>query len=57
MIERAYRATVLALYQVSLAVGIAMFPIALVASRAGVTLPVHRAIDRLGEAYDDARST
>jgi hypothetical protein len=49
-----HRAALFALYQFSLLVGIFMLPIALVMRRLGVTLPVHRAIDRLGTAYDRA---
>ncbi len=41
-----------ALYQLSLMVGIALMPVALVTSRFGFTLPVHRVIDRLGSAYE-----
>jgi hypothetical protein len=59
METRLYRGTVLALYQLSLLLGIALLPIALVARRFGVALPIHRMISRLGDAYentaDDAR--
>ena len=54
MIQRVYRGTLLALYQISLAVGILLMPLALVASRAGITLPVHKLIDRLDSAYEGA---
>lgn len=48
-----YRAVVFALYQISLAVGIALLPIALLARHAGVRLRVGRFVERLGAAYDD----
>jgi hypothetical protein len=50
-----YRLCVFALYQLSIAVAIALFPVALLARQVGVTLPVHRPVERLGTAYDDAR--
>ncbi|MHB9285994.1 hypothetical protein ACKVMT_03025 [Halobacteriales archaeon Cl-PHB] len=56
MESRLYRATVFALYQLTLMVGIAMLPLALVARRLGVPLPFHRAVTRLGEAYDRTQS-
>lgn len=49
-----YRATVFALYQISLFVGIAMMPMALAMRKLGVTLPVHRIVSRFGEAYERA---
>ena len=52
MVSRPYKATLFALYQLSLLVGIAVLPVAVVASRAGVELPIHRIITRLGEAYE-----
>jgi len=55
MIERAHRATLFALYQLSIAVGIALLPMALVVKRVGVTLPVHRLIEGLGRKYEAAR--
>lgn len=54
MASRLYRGAVFALYQLSLLLAIALLPVALVARRAGVTLPIHRAVDRLGEAYEGA---
>ncbi len=56
MVSRLYRATVFALYQLTLVVGIALLPLALVARRLGVPLPIHRAITRLGEAYERTQS-
>lgn len=54
--ERAYRATLLVLYQLSLLVGIVAMPLALVADRLGFDLPLHRAVERLGEKYKQAAS-
>jgi hypothetical protein len=53
--ERLYRATLLALYQLTLLVGIVMLPVAMVAERAGLSVPVDRAITRLGDAYEATR--
>lgn len=53
--ERLYRAALLALYQVSLLVGIALFPFAVVARRAGIHLPIDRVVERFRTAY--VRST
>lgn len=49
-----HRAALFALYQVSVALGILLLPVALVLARAGVALPVHRVVDSLGEAYEAA---
>ncbi|MFB6184430.1 MAG: hypothetical protein ABEI96_07735 [Haloarculaceae archaeon] len=49
-----YRAALFALYQFSLLLGIVMFPFAVAARQVGVTLPVHRVVDRLGNAYERA---
>lgn len=51
MIHRIYRATLLALYQLSIVLGIALLPVALVANRAGFHLPVGRLVERLGDSY------
>ncbi len=47
-----YRATVFALYQFSVVLGIALLPIALAANRAGIRLPIDRLIDRLQTSYE-----
>jgi hypothetical protein len=52
--ERVYRATLLVLYQLTLLAGIVMLPVAMVARRVGLRLPVHRAIEHLGEKYEQA---
>ena len=50
--ERIYRATLLALYQLTLLAGIMLMPLALVTERLGIRLPIHRAVRRLGDAYE-----
>ncbi|WP_255167316.1 hypothetical protein [Natrononativus amylolyticus] len=57
MKSRVYYATMFALYQLCIAVGIAVMPLAIAARQAGVTLPVHRVLANVGEAYEDARTT
>ena len=57
MESRLYRTTLLALYQMSLLLGILVMPFALVARQVGVTLPVHRVVTRLGDAYERAEGT
>jgi hypothetical protein len=52
MASIAYRAAVFALYQFSLVAAIALLPIALVLGRAGVELPLHHPVERLGTAYE-----
>jgi hypothetical protein len=49
-----YRFTLFALYQFSLLLGIALLPVAIVARRAGIDLPIHRVVSRLGAAYERA---
>jgi hypothetical protein len=40
-----------ALYQASIVLGIALLPVALVARRAGISLPIGRLVDRIDAAY------
>lgn len=56
MTSRVHRATLFALHQLCLMIGIAMMPVAIAARQAGLTLPVHRLLASIGEAYEDARS-
>jgi hypothetical protein len=56
METRLHTAFLFALYQLSVVLGIVLLPVALVARRAGVMVPIHRVIDRLGEAYERSRS-
>ncbi len=53
MIDPVERAILYALYNVSIAFGIMLMPIALLARRMGVTLPIHRVIDRVDRAYTE----
>lgn len=55
MIERLHRTALLAVYQATIALGIALLPAALLARRAGFTLPVGRLVERTGEAYARTR--
>lgn len=54
MIEAFQRTTLFALYQFAVVLGIVLMPLALVARQVGVTLPVGRFIDTVGEAYENA---
>lgn len=45
---------VFALYQLSVLLGIVLLPIALVAQRMGIRIPLHRVLHRLDEAYEHA---
>lgn len=56
MISRVYCATLFALYQTCIAIGIALMPLAVVANQAGFTLPVHRILTSVGAAYEDAQA-
>ena len=42
-------------YQVALALGLALLPVATLAHRVGVTLPVQRVLERSRDAYKGAR--
>ncbi|MFB6233504.1 MAG: hypothetical protein ABEH61_04525 [Haloarculaceae archaeon] len=53
---RAYRATLLVVYQLTLLVGIAALPVAVLARQVGLRLPVGRAVERLGEKYEQTTS-
>jgi hypothetical protein len=52
MTNSLYRASVLSLYQITVVLGIALLPIALVANRAGIPFPIGRLIERLDSAYE-----
>ena len=49
------RTTLFALYQLSLLTGLLLLPVALLASRGGLTLPVGRLVERTGRAYAATR--
>jgi hypothetical protein len=57
MATAVYRAGVLALYQLSILLGIALLPFALLARRVGVSLPIGRVLERLDTAYTAAGET
>lgn len=52
MIESATRLTVFALYQLTVLFGILLLPVALLARRVGINLPIGEVIERLDSAYD-----
>ncbi len=52
--DRAYRATLLVLYQLTLFAGILLMPLALITRWFGLRLPVDRAVLGLKEAYERA---
>lgn len=56
MIGTAYRASLLALHQLTVALGIVLLPVAVLARRAGVRLPIRRPIEATTEALEDAMS-
>ena len=55
MFESLYRVGAFAAYQLTLVVGIALMPLALLARRLGVTVPVGDLVATAGRAYDGAR--
>ena len=54
MKARLRRAILFAAYQTALLLGIVTFPLALLSERAGISLPVNRLVERLGEAHERA---
>jgi hypothetical protein len=48
------RATLFALYQMSVLTGIFLLPVALVARRAGVPFPMHHVMQTIAKAYEEA---
>ncbi|WP_410764593.1 hypothetical protein [Haloferax sp. DFSO60] len=54
MKHRLTRPVLFAAYQLSVATGIALLPIALAARRVGVTLPIRRLVEVTGGAYERA---
>ena len=55
--ERLHRATLFALYQLSIAAGILLMPVALLTRRFGVHLPADRIIESLGRAYEASQAS
>lgn len=52
-----YRTTLFALYQTTLLLGVLMLPVALAVRQVGLTLPIGRMIERLGDAYHSTASS
>lgn len=55
MLDRASKLVALALYHLTIAVGIVVFPLAMVASRLGITFPYHRIVDSAGNRVDTTK--
>lgn len=55
MFNRLQRFALFALYQTSIALGIVLLPVALLANQAGIRLPLHRLVERAGSAYANTR--
>jgi len=55
MFEPLYRAGAFATYQLTLVVGIVLMPLALLARRLGVTVPLGDLVAATGRAYDRMR--
>ena len=51
---RLYRTGLFALYQMSIVLGIALLPVAILARRVGVQFPMGTVVERLGDAYERA---
>ena len=56
MITRVYRASLFALYQLCIVIGIVAMPIAITARQAGITLPIHRVLANVEQAYEASQS-
>lgn len=54
MIATLHRASLFALYQLTVLTGIALLPLALAARRFGVSIPIGRVVDIVGAAYEHA---
>jgi hypothetical protein len=52
MISKLYRTSLLALYQLTVALGILLVPLAMLARRAGLRLPIHRIVETAHRAYE-----
>ncbi len=55
MKSRVHHATLFALYQLCIVLGIVAMPLALATRRFGVTIPIHRLIKDVGDAYEAAQ--
>ncbi|MCL9816898.1 hypothetical protein [Natronocalculus amylovorans] len=54
MIESATRLTLFTLYQLTVAFGIVMLPVAITLQKFGVTVPIRNAIEATETAYENA---
>lgn len=54
MLDSPYRAGVFTVYQLTLVVGIVLMPVALLAGRFGVPVPVGDLVSAVGRAYENA---
>ncbi|GAB3416135.1 hypothetical protein GCM10027435_13020 [Haloparvum alkalitolerans] len=54
MFTRAYQSAMFGLHQLTVAVGIALFPLALAARRSGVPSAIRRLVEATGAAYERA---
>ena len=52
MITTLHRASLFALYQLTVLTGIALLPLALAARRFGVSIPIGRVVGTVGAAYE-----
>jgi len=55
MFEPLYRVGAFAAYQITLAVGIVLMPLVLLARHLGVTVPLGELVAAAGQAYDGVR--
>ena len=56
MMDSLYRGTLFALYQTLVVAGIVLMPVALLARRAGISLPLADALENVRDAYENANS-
>lgn len=54
MPTRIHHTTLFALYQLTVAISIALLPLAIATRQVGFTLPAHRLVNRLEQAYETA---
>ncbi|ADQ67235.1 hypothetical protein GL213_08320 [Halogeometricum borinquense] len=54
MLNAMHRSVTFALYQLTLALGILLMPVALLMRRVGIRLPLGRAVEAAGDAYERA---
>lgn len=56
MIETAHRTSLLVLHQLTVALGILLLPVALLARQAGIRLPIRRFVEASTESLESVRS-